>query len=292
VTATVGVLGPGAVGGALAVRLAQAGVDVVCIARPETAAAIAQDGLTLEAAGRTLRSQPEAVERLAKPVDLLFVTVKAPHLDAALDRVEAPAGAVLPLLNGLEHVAAIRTRLGRRVAPGSISRFEAYRDGPTRIVQTTTSGEVTMASDDLPRADLERAAELLERAGFETAVGTSEKAVLWEKAARLAVLSAATALTDRPVAELATDQEWRPVLVAAIAEACAVAAADGAPLATEAQWAIIDAMPGTLTTSTARDVAAGRASELDAITGAVVRAGRRLGVPTPTLDQLLAIASS
>jgi 2-dehydropantoate 2-reductase len=269
------------------VRLAEAGVAVICVARPETAAAIAHEGLTLEAAGRTLRAQPEAVERLAEPVDLLLVTVKAPHLDASLDRVEASAGVVLPLLNGLEHVTAIRARLGRRVAPGSISRFEAYRDGPTRIVQTTMSGVVTMASDDLSRADLERAAELLGRAGLQTAVSTSEKAVLWEKVARLAVLSPATALTQRPVAELAADPEWRPVLVAAIAEACAVAAADGAPLATEAHWAIIDAMPETLTTSTARDVAAGRPSELDAITGAVIRAGRRLGVATPTLDDLL-----
>ena len=50
---------------------------------------------------------------------------------------------------------------------------------------------------------------------------------------------------------------------------------------------LIDAMPADLTTSTARDVAAGRPSELDAITGAVVRAGRALNVPTPTLDRLL-----
>ena len=56
----------------------------------------------------------------------------------------------------------------------------------------------------------------------------------------------------------------------------------------EAQWAIIDAMALDLTTSTARDVAAGRPSELDAITGAVVRAGRRLRVATPTLEDLLA----
>jgi 2-dehydropantoate 2-reductase len=49
-------------------------------------------------------------------------------------------------------------------------------------------------------------------------------------------------------------------------------------------------MPPTLTSSTARDIAAGRPSELDAITGAAVRAGRRLDVPTPALDLLLAEA--
>ena len=52
-----------------------------------------------------------------------------------------------------------------------------------------------------------------------------------------------------------------------------VARADGVDLTPEAQWEIIDAMPPALTSSTARDIAAGRPSELDAITGAAVRAG-------------------
>jgi 2-dehydropantoate 2-reductase len=277
---TVAVLGPGAVGGALAVRLGLAGIPVLCVARPETARAIAAEGLRLN--GQS--AQPEAVERLREPVDLLLVAVKAPQLDAALERVEASAGAVLPLMNGLEHVETIRTRLGRRVAAGSISRFEAYREGPTRIVQTSESPVVTMASEDL---ELDSAARMLQRAGVETRTGTSEKGVLWEKAARLAVLSAATAATQRPVGELRSDAEWRSLLEAGVEEACSVASADGVATSPTEQWAIIDSLPGTLTTSTARDVAAGRPSELDAITGAVVRAGRRLGVPTPTLEELL-----
>ncbi|TML95685.1 MAG: hypothetical protein E6G03_07635 [Actinobacteria bacterium] len=76
----------------------------------------------------------------------------------------------------------------------------------------------------------------------------------------------------------------------AVVETCAVAARDGVSLTPEAQWEIIDAMPPRLTSSTARDVAAGRPSELDAITGAAVRAGRRVGLPMPTLERLLAEA--
>ena len=69
-----------------------------------------------------------------------------------------------------------------------------------------------------------------------------------------------------------------------------VATADGVSLTSDAQWEIINSMPPRLTSSTARDVAAGRASELDAITGAAVRAGHRLGVPVPALEALLAEA--
>jgi 2-dehydropantoate 2-reductase len=65
-----------------------------------------------------------------------------------------------------------------------------------------------------------------------------------------------------------------------------VATADGIEINPAAEWEIIEEMPPDLTTSTARDVAAGRPSELDAIAGAVVRAGRRLEVPIPTLQGL------
>ncbi len=282
----IAVLGPGGVGGSLAVRLAQAGNRVVCVAPVATVATIRERGLRLEWQGETIAVRPPAAERLAEPVELLIVTVKAPDLDAALDRIAAPATVVLPLLNGLEHPARIRERLGPRVAPGSV-RIEAYAAAPGHVVQISPFTLVRMASDDLGRGELEHSAALLRGAGIETDVEESEKAVLWEKGARVAVLAPATALTQRPVGELRVDPEWRPVLEAAIAEACAVATADGAPATPAAQWAIIDSMPDRLSTSAARDVAAGRPSELDAITGAVVRAGRRLGVPTPTLEELL-----
>lgn len=283
-------MGPGAVGGALAVRLANSGTPVICVGPPASAARIASAGLTLEAPDGTHVARPEATHRLAEPVSLLLVTVKAPALAEALELVEVFAvadGVVLSLLNGLEHPETIRRRLGPRVAAGSISRFEGYRDGTTRIVQTTSEPVVTVASDDIGREELARALEPLRLAGFEVVLGGDERTVLWEKAARLGPLAAATALTGQPIGELRADRRSRAMLADAIEEACSVAAADGVVLSASAQWAIIDAMPESLTTSTARDIAAGRPSELDAIAGAIVRAGRRRRVPTPTLDALL-----
>ncbi len=290
-SATVAVLGPGAVGGALAVHLSLAGHHVVCVTRRESAEPIIANGLTLELGEEKATAWPEVVELLGDPVDLLLVTVKAPALDKALSRVARDAvadGVVVSLLNGLEHVGTIRTRLGAKTAAGSVSRFQAYRDGPAHIVQLTETLVVTAASDDLSADDLTAALAPLAAAGVDVRVEASERAVLWEKAARLGPLAAVTALSRRPVGELRTDPDWRPLLDAAIDESCAVASADGVPLAPSDQWAIVDAMADDLTTSTARDVAAGTPSELDAIAGAISRAGRRHGVPTPTLDSLLA----
>src|SRR3954454_10603392 len=124
---TVAILGPGAVGGVLAVGLVRAGVRVVCIARPETAALIASEGLSLRHVETTETERPEATSTLREPVELLLVTVKSPALDDALARVQAPAETVIPLLNGIEHMETIRSRLPESsVVAGSVSLIEAY----------------------------------------------------------------------------------------------------------------------------------------------------------------------
>ena len=282
-SARVGILGPGAVGGTLAVRLAQAGNEVICVARPDTAAAIRSQGLSLRHGRDVTTVHPEAVEELREPVELLVVAVKAPALEEALDRVAARPETTVPLLNGLEHVQAIRARVDGHVIAGSIGRLEAYREGPAQIVQVTPSPLVTLASAD-------GAEEALRGAGLEVRIGPSERGVLWEKLARLAPLAAATTITQRSLGELRSDPEWRATLEAAVDEACAVAAADGVVLKRTAQWEILDTMPASVTTSTARDAAAGQPTELDAIVGAVVRAAKRLDVPAPTFERLLAQA--
>ena len=295
-TRTVAILGPGAVGGTFAVRLSEAHNRTICVGTPEIVGLMALSGITLDSNGsKPINVRPVMVERLVEPVSLLVVTVKAPHLADALERVEPESvenAVVLPLLNGLEHLEPIRARLGRRVAAASLSQFEAYRVGRMQIVQGTPSGLVTMASDDLSDQELERAADILRAAGMQVAIEDDEKRVLWRKAARAAVVSSATALTRRTIGELRTDPEWRPRMEQALDEACAVATADGVKMMSSAQWTRIVGMDPHLTTSAARDVIAGKRHELDAIAGSVVRAGKRLGVPCPVLARLAAEADA
>ncbi|MBA3333316.1 MAG: ketopantoate reductase family protein [Actinobacteria bacterium] len=295
-TRTVAILGPGAVGGTFAVRLSEAHHRTICVGTPEIVGLMALSGITLDSNGsKPINVRPVLVERLVEPVSLLVVTVKAPHLADALERVEPESvenAVVLPLLNGLEHLEPIRARLGRRVAAASLSQFEAYRVGRMQIVQGTPSGLVTMASDDLSDQELERAADILRAAGMQVAIEDDEKRVLWRKAARAAVVSSATALTRRTIGELRTDPEWRPRMEQALDEACAVATADGVKMMSSAQWTRIVEMDPHLTTSAARDVIAGKRHELDAIAGSVVRAGKRLGVPCPVLARLAAEADA
>jgi 2-dehydropantoate 2-reductase len=290
---TAAVLGPGAVGGTLAVRLANAGVQVICVAHAEAAGLIALAGLVVESPEGTLTARVEVVEQLAKPVDLLLVTVKAPALDDAVARVDPSVverGVVVPLLNGLEHLDVLRARFDGRVAAGSISHFQAYRAGRVQIIEATVAPVITIASESLTRGEVEAAADLIRRGRIDVRVGQTEKRVLWHKLARIAPLAAVTSVSGRTVGELRADQEWRRKLDSAVVEACAVADADGVSLRPAAQWAIIEEMADETTTSAARDVAAGRRSELDALLGSVLRAAERLDVSCPTLTELAVAA--
>jgi 2-dehydropantoate 2-reductase len=265
----------------------------ICVGTERTVVAIRERGLTLTHDGTTLVTRPQAVERLEQPVSLLVVAVKAYDLDAALERLDPESldgTVVLPLLNGLEHADALRQRLQGRpaVAAGSIGSMSAHAPEPGLVVQGTPSpGRITAASRELDADRLSAALAPLRVPGIEVVVARDEPEAVWEKAARLAVLAAATVASGLTVGALRDDPAWRRRVLDALGESIAVAAADGVVLDAADQWAKIEAMPGALTTSAARDAAAGRPTELDAITGSVVRAGRRLGVPTPALDALL-----
>jgi 2-dehydropantoate 2-reductase len=292
-TRSVAVLGPGAVGGTFAVKLSLAGNHTIVVGPTQTIGMVALAGITVEVEEKSLSARPEVRERLERPVSLLLVAVKAHQLADALDRVDPDAladGVVVPLLNGLEHLDPIRAHFGPRVAAASLSHFEAYRVGRVQIVQPRATALVTLASEELSAEEIEETAAMIRAAGADVEIEEDEKSVLWRKAARLAVLSAATSLTRRPVGALREDLAWRPRMEAALAEACAVAAADGVNLIPSSQWSVITSMDYDLTTSTARDVAEGRPSELDAIAGSVVRAGKRLGVPCPVLSELVSEA--
>ena len=289
------VLGLGGIGGLLAARS-----ETLCVGTERTVAAIRERGLTLAHDGSTTVAHPEATTRLDRPVGLLVVAVKAYDLDAALDRVEPQAldGAlVLPLLNGLEHVDALRARFDGTsyrlvqappaVAAGSIGSLSAHAPEPGFVVQGTPSpGRITAASRDLDRDRLAAALAPLRVPGIDVVSLDDEREVLWEKVARLAVLAGATVAAGRTVGWLRDDPFWRERMRAGLEESVTAAAADGVSLSVEQQWGMIEAMPPELTTSAARDAAAGRPTELDAITGSVVRAASRLGVDAPVLSVL------
>lgn len=285
----IAILGPGGVGGFLTAALERAGAAVTVVAREETAQLIARDGIRVDSAVLgELVARPAATARLEEPVDVLVVATKAAGLDDALARVAAEPALVVPLLNGLDHLPRLRERFGARAVAGTI-RIEADRPEPGVVVQTSPGVRVDVASEDPAlRPRLERFAEALGAAGVTARVEAREAQVLWSKLCRLNALACTTSAFDAPLGEIRDDPEMRAALLGCVRETAAVANADGAEIDPDATIAELEAAHATLGSSMRRDIAAGRVPELDAVAGAVLRAGARHGVPTPTVAALAA----
>lgn len=291
----VAVLGPGGVGGLVAGALDRAHTPVAVLARESTAETISARGLRVSSVllGDFI-AHPRAFARLQKPVDVLIVATKAAGLPDALGRVATEPKLVLPLLNGLDHVAVLRERFGEATVVAGTIRVEADRPEPGVVVHTSQFLLVEMASR-YPTADepMQRLASILSGAGVPARIGDSEPQVMWSKLVRLNALACATSAFDCLLGEILSTPELRAELVGAIEEGCAVARAEGAsvtsgdPLVTARVLGELTAAHATLGSSMQRDIAAGRPPELDAIPGAVLRAAARHAIECPTIERLV-----
>ena len=288
----IAVLGPGGVGGLLAAVLERAGSEIVVVARESTVAVIAEQGLQVQSVTfGELHTHPRAVARLEEPVDALIVATKAAGLGAALERIATEPTVVLPLLNGLDHLAVLRERF----APGSVLagsiRVEADRPSAGVVIHTSPFLLINMAAVDpaaeAPMRELEAA---IAAAEVPVKVLDSEPQVMWSKLVRLNALACTTSAYDKLLGEIRSTPALRADLVGVIEESCAVGLAEGAT-DVEAARAIgeLEKAHATLGSSMQRDIAAGREPELDAIPGSVLRAAARHGLQCPTIERLMAM---
>jgi 2-dehydropantoate 2-reductase len=282
------ILGAGGVGLLIGGALAQAGKPVVLILRP---AALEEypGGIHVESVvlGEFDVDVP-ASTRLDRPVDVLWVTVKAPQLEDAL-RVASPAVApeavAVPLMNGVDHLARLREVFGDLVIPGAI-RVESERAGPGHVIQASPFVSTDLGPAAAMRGQADAIAAELYDAGLACTVRDGEAEVLWGKLALLAPFALGTSSLRQPIGLAREDPEVRELMFAAIREVCAVAGTEGAPLDPEVLTQALLGMPDDMRSSMQKDIAAGREPELDAIAGSILRRGRERGIETPAVEEL------
>lgn len=272
-------------------RVARSGHVSVILAGSwsEAISAIHERGVLVEEGGHTWSAPVRAAPLEATPrADVVLVLVKsaqtlrvAPLAAASV----ADGGVVLTLQNGLGNVEA----LGTAIDPARI------------VVGVTTAGATLLAPGHvraypapcvLGRDRAGRAqsiADLLTAAGFPTAVEDDIDGPVWRKLAVNCAINPLSALRGVPNGALLDNPDDRALLQAAAAEVEAVAVARGTRLVGDYREAVLEAARVTAgnRSSMLQDIERGVPTEIEAMNGAVVREGNRLGVPTPTLSSLL-----
>jgi 2-dehydropantoate 2-reductase len=281
------ILGAGGVGGLIGAALAKSGDSVTLVLRPEVIKNYPTE-LALESPFGSFSVPVDRTMGIAEPFDVLWVTVKATHLDAALRSVMVnpeALGAVVPLLNGIDHVALLRARFGHdRVVPASIA-VESERVAPGRILHRSPGARLTVSA--IGEGRLASTIEKLRQFGFSCQFNADEAKILWSKLAILAPFALTSTASGLPAGEVNRDPVWRKRLEASIRETCAVSAAGGTPLDPEGFIRYLDSMPAGLRSSMQKDVAAGNPPELDAVAGPILRGAKAHGIEIPVITELV-----
>jgi 2-dehydropantoate 2-reductase len=283
------ILGPGAVGGFLAGALNYRSVSVTVVADDLTSSRIRTHGLHVssEAIGEFL-TRPRAVSTLTDPVDVLIVATRANQLEAALERIQAPVGLMIPLTSGLEHVDYLRQRFPESKVCAASIRISAEKKALGEIVHRSSFAVIETAFDDewLNHRELRPLVGQLSIAGVAMMVSPSEVQVLWSRIVFLNALSLTSAITNMPVGWIRRDPTWRTKMQAALEEGAAVAQSQGAKVSVEMTMDYVDHARDNLGSLMQRDLQAGTKLELDAITGSILRAGALQQVACPTIREL------
>src|SRR5215203_1347958 len=284
------ILGAGGVGGLVGGALARAGHPVTLLVRPGRRDHYPEQlSVESETLG-TFEAPVRVADRFDGQFDVVWITVKATALEAAL-RAVAPEQlgdvVVVPLLNGIDHVEQLRDRYGAEpVLPGTI-QVEAEQIGPGRVRHLSAFANVQVAPRPATRARAEALCEELRGAGLGCEVRDDEVTMLWSKLCFLAPLALATTAAGGPVGVVRSDPDWWTRLEGCVKEACAVALAEGAKVAPEPILAALGSMPDAFRSSMQKDVAAGRAPELDAIAGPILRGGSEHGIDVSATQALV-----
>ncbi len=309
------VLGAGAIGGWMGVKLAQAGLDVSVLARGVTLAAIERDGLRLISGSEsaTVRVKAAAFASELDLPDLLIVAVKAPALrDAALSVASliGPNTIVLTAMNGVPWWFFDRT--DRPLAGTRLATIDASGDINASIAAGSVIGCVVHAacSADAPgvirhkvgqrliigepsggeSSRLAALAAALSAAGFEAEASVDIQKEVWFKLWGNMTMNPVSAITGATTDVILDDPLVREFCSNVMREAQTIGHKIGIPIdqTVDARHAVTRKL-GAMKTSMLQDVEAGKGIELDALVAAVAEIGQRAGVPTPYTDAMLGL---
>ncbi len=269
-------LGAGGVGGTLGAILASAGENLIMVVRPGTVDQYPQT-VELESYYGKASGSCSVTDTLSAPVDVLWITVKATQLAEALREIPQHPSikAMVPLLNGTEHVSVLRERFGHdRVIPATIAG-EMERTAPGHYVHSSPFLRLNTASAGSPLLD--STMEHFRRFGLDCKYIDNEQTLLWGKMVFLAPFALSTTAANKNVGGILSDPERRKLMEDCVRETAEAGRANGAELDAEATIKMMGGAPAAMRSSMQKDVEAGRPPELDAIAGPILRTARAHG---------------
>jgi 2-dehydropantoate 2-reductase len=286
----IAIVGSGGVGGYFGGRLASAGSHVSFLARGAHLEALRTRGLHIHSPlGDLHLAHVDATDDPVSvgPVDVVLFTVKLYDTDSALALLPPLIGTdtvVVPLQNGVDSVDRLIGAVGREHTAGGTAYVAAVIAEPG-VIRHTANDRLTFGElDGSVSVRLSRLQAACSAAGFSARLSERIEHDIWRKFVWLSMFSAVTAVTRLPIGPIREDSSLLTLCQAAALEGMAVAHAKGVSLPVKVLDELVpglQALPPGAKSSMLEDLERGRPLELRWLSGAMVRIGEELGVPTP-----------
>ncbi len=288
----IAIFGTRGVGGYFGGRLAQAGEDVVFIARGDHLQAMSKYGLRVDSInGDFVIESVQATDDPAKVgiVDVVLLGVKAWQVPEAAEAIRPMVGSetvVLPLQNGVEAPSQLAAVLGDEHVLSGLCGLMTFIEGPGHIRHAGADPFIRFGElDNRSSERVEKLRQAFDRAsGITAEIPPDIQVALWGKFLFITPWSGVGAVTRSPLGILRGQPGTRRMLEQSMGEIYNVGRAHNIALPKdiiEKTMDFVDSLPPAGTASMQRDIRSGRPSELEAQNGAVVRMGKQVGVETP-----------
>ena len=288
----IAVFGTGGIGGYFGGRLAQAGEDVVFIARGKHLQAMRENGLRVDSIKGDFVIKPVQATDDPKQVgivDVILVGVKAwqvPEAALGMRPMVGPHTIALPVQNGVEAPSQLAGILGAEHVLGGLCGLMVFIAGLGHIRHAAVDPFIGFAElDNRPSQRVEKLSQVFSKAqGVRVDNPPDIHVGLWRKFLFVTGVTGVGAVTRAPIGIYRSQPGTRKMLEQVAEEICEVAWARKIALPQDAVTKSMDywdSMPPEVTSSIQRDIMNGRPSEIDALNGAVVRLGKEVGVETP-----------
>jgi 2-dehydropantoate 2-reductase len=295
----IAILGLGSVGGYLGAKLAAAklpGLELIFIVRGETRDVIKENGLKLITDDGELVEYPQLISDDPAEIgrlDLLICAVKAYDLSGSLRKYVScldKESIILPLLNGIDIAAQIKKILPEPQVWEACIYLVARQTGQRGIIrQTGPANQIFFGSATACREELQGLDDLLKQAGLTASIAGDIDAELWKKFFFISVLGTVTSYYNAPIGLAQSDPEKTAQIRQMLDELERVALAKGihlTPGLAQATYERILSLAPDATSSMYADFQKKGPTELEELTGEVVRLGKQYGVAVPVYDQM------
>lgn len=289
------VLGAGGIGGYFGGRLAEQGKDVTFLVRPKRKASLEKNGLVINSVNGNYAFQPKLItaQQDVEPFDIVLLSSKAYHLEQSIEDLRpfvGPNTVIIPLLNGIAHIATLQQAFGRERILGGLCIIETTLDPLGEVSHTSDFDQLIFGELDGTTSErVQQIADAFEDTKAKFILSEHIKRDMWHKYLMITVLSSVTTLMHAPIGPIRDSEGGKPYIEAMYQEVASIMQAHQAPISEDIvkrYMKSLDNLSYHFKTSMQRDMERGLNIEGQHIQGYILSLANQYDFPAPLLTSV------